>query len=130
MTHSIALADTKKTDGVGKCSVPVWQYGYPAGFCDKPAYGEQTESYLSRFFVWDKYRRPAFASGLACPDHGGPKQWEPVTFIDGTDGRGNKMYCAVYPNFENLQESPAEFDIDPRKAAQYLILRHPEGVTT
>lgn len=29
------------TDGVGKCSVPMWSMGMPAGFCDEPAYGER-----------------------------------------------------------------------------------------
>jgi len=25
------------TNGVGKCSVPMWRGGLPAGFCDQPA---------------------------------------------------------------------------------------------
>ena len=38
------MASTSKhhhelTNGVGKCSVPMWMGGFPAGFCDKPAYG-------------------------------------------------------------------------------------------
>jgi hypothetical protein len=28
-------------NGVGKCSVPMWCDGIPAGFCDEPAYGPQ-----------------------------------------------------------------------------------------
>lgn len=26
-------------NGIGKCSVPMWRNGMPAGFCDKTAYG-------------------------------------------------------------------------------------------
>jgi len=50
------------TDGVGKCSVPMWSGGCPAGFCDLPAYGKQ---------IPQPYRQ-AYAPGLACPFHGGP----------------------------------------------------------
>ena len=50
------------TDGVGKCSVPVWSMGAPAGFCDAPAYGERQAN--SRY--------TGYVPGLACPNHGGP----------------------------------------------------------
>lgn len=63
----------KLTNGVGKCSVPTWQMGCPSGFCDAPAYGPQTRSYLDSFRGMDpRYHRPAFAPGLACQVHGGP----------------------------------------------------------
>lgn len=29
------------TNGVGKCSVPMWMGGCPSGFCDEPAFGER-----------------------------------------------------------------------------------------
>ena len=54
------------TNGVGKCSVPMWQGGCPAGFCDAPAFGKQTK--YGREYVYDGY-----VPGLACHAHGGPK---------------------------------------------------------
>ncbi len=51
---------TELTDGVGRCSVPMWILGVPAGFCDEPAYGEQTAEYLEG--MWG---RPVYAEGLA-----------------------------------------------------------------
>lgn len=90
--------------GEGKCSVPMWCGGYPAGFCDKPAYGERP---LGRTIThWDGYRfRPdglyaGHVPGLACSDHGGPKV---RTYMDGS------AWCAVRSDFINLQESPAGF---------------------
>jgi len=53
------------TDGVGKCSVPMWCNGLPAGFCDEPAYGEPTKD--------GKLRYSGYVPGLACYSHGGPK---------------------------------------------------------
>lgn len=53
------------TNGVGKCSVPMWCNGVPAGFCDEPAFGEQTEK--------GKRRYTDYAPYLACLRHGGPK---------------------------------------------------------
>ena len=65
------------TNGVGKCSVPMWMNGCPAGFCDKEAYGRQTQAYRDRFKMFGhvdpRYRpQPAYAPGLACLTHGGP----------------------------------------------------------
>jgi len=60
------------TDGVGKCSVPMWCNGLPAGFCDATAYGPQTSEAIY----------PGYVPGLACPAHGGPK-----TRIDA-EGKG------------------------------------------
>lgn len=55
------------TDGVGKCSKPMWSdFGMPAGFCDKPAYGETTEEGRRRYSKYISY--------LACPRHGGPTE--------------------------------------------------------
>jgi len=60
--------------GEGKCSVPMWQGGCPSGFCDETAFGAQTKEYLDAFKYRDpRYWQPAFAMGLACPAHGGPK---------------------------------------------------------
>ena len=57
---------TELTDGVGKCSVPMWCGGLPAGFCDNEAYGQQTEEGRRKFC--------GYVPGLACFWHGGPKK--------------------------------------------------------
>lgn len=66
-------------EGVGKCSVPMWSGGCPAGFCDEPAYGMP----LPREYVENKFtgqRRyltlgyDGYVPALACPCHGGPKK--------------------------------------------------------
>lgn len=67
------------TDGVGKCSVPMWSgSGCEAGFCDKAAYGERPASaqfrdaWTGEMKRWDnKYN--GHVPGLACVGHGGPK---------------------------------------------------------
>lgn len=56
------------TDGIGKCSAPMWCNGLPAGFCDEPAYGKPTEE--------GKRRYKGYVPYLACPNHGGPKRNE------------------------------------------------------
>lgn len=53
------------TDGVGRCSVPMWRNGLPAGFCNELAYGEPTPE--------GKLRYTGYVPGLACFGHGGPK---------------------------------------------------------
>jgi hypothetical protein len=65
------------TNGVGKCSVPMWVEGCPSGFCDKPAYGfrpkcaEFRDAYTGEMHRMDgKYN--GYVPGLACPAHGGP----------------------------------------------------------
>ncbi len=57
---------TLDENGVGKCSVPMWSGGLPAGFCDEPAYGTQT--------VEGERRYPHYVPALACPAHGGPNK--------------------------------------------------------
>ena len=68
--------------GVGRCSVPMWSGGLPAGFCDELAYGKQVPDCGrggdygpgwrdGRWYsggVWN----PVYCSGLACYAHGGP----------------------------------------------------------
>lgn len=99
-------------DGVGKCSVPMWQGGLPAGFCDKEAYGFPTKS--PRIFNYGIMREQrldgkydGYVPALACPDHGGPLS---RCFMDGD------KVCAVYPDFINLQESFAGFGENADKA--------------
>lgn len=53
----------KLKDGKGKCSVPMWQMGVPAGFCNEDAFGPQQE----------KWRHLGYAPFLACRGHGGPR---------------------------------------------------------
>lgn len=75
------------TDGVGKCSVPMWMGGCPAGFCDKPAYGKPPPSkmfysYATREMVrWDG-RYNGYVPGLACEGHGGPEKPATVALSD------------------------------------------------
>ncbi len=89
--------------GVGKCSVPMWSGGAPAGFCDKDAYGPRLPTVIRNGpnGAWaEDGGYSGFVSGLACPMHGGPSV---RVFMDGN------MWCAVNPDFTNLQESPAGF---------------------
>ena len=64
-------------NGVGKCSVPMWCGGLPAGFCDKPAYGEPVhckrgrDAYTGQTFRLD-FKYDGYVPGLACEAHGGP----------------------------------------------------------
>lgn len=51
--------------GEGKCSVPMWSGGMPAGFCDKAAYGRQEPG---------QHRYDGYCPALACHGHGGPKK--------------------------------------------------------
>ena len=102
-------------DGIGKCSVPMWMGGCPAGFCDNDAYGAPlpAETYRTSWGEikrWDG--RPVMhISGLACPQHGGPKT---RVYKDGS------AWCAVHPDFINLQESPAGFGDTPEAARKAL----------
>ncbi len=54
------------TNGVGKCSVPMWSNEMPAGFCDEPAYGKVINRDIYKGYV----------PSLACPAHGGPTKQE------------------------------------------------------
>ena len=97
--------------GVGKCSVPMWCMGMPAGFCDREAYGEQ-ESGQRRYGEWSMGRfYQEYCTGLACFLHGGPGI---RVFKDGDS------FCAVYPSFINLQESRAAFGGTPQEARALL----------
>lgn len=51
-------------DGKGKCSVPLWIVGMPAGFCEVEAYGGRTSIGRNRY--------NGFVPALACFRHGGP----------------------------------------------------------
>lgn len=67
------------TDGAGKCSVPMWMHGCPAGFCDAPAYGTRPPSQMYRNgwtgeMVRLDGRYNGYVPGLACVGHGGPSK--------------------------------------------------------
>lgn len=69
--------------GVGKCSVPMWCMGGPAGFCDAPSYGERPRcreyySYAQERIVREDGKYDGYVPGLACPMHGGPPAPQPV----------------------------------------------------
>lgn len=108
-------------EGIGKCSVPMWRMGLPAGFCDAPAYGEPPPS--KRFMNYgagEEQREDGRYSGyvphLACGAHGGPPS---RVFKDGN------LWCAVFPEFTNLLESPAGFGDSPQAARK--ALQHASG---
>jgi hypothetical protein len=88
-------------EGIGKCSVPMWSGGCPAGFCDMDAYGERVNN-----------RYDGYVPALACPIHGGPTT---RVFKDGN------AWVAVHPDFQNLQESPAGFGDTPEEARKALV---------
>lgn len=103
----------------GKCRVPMWMGGCPAGFCGEPATGPQ----LPREVLWERgWQRgdAPYCHGPCCPKHGGPKEGEPIVFQDGWTEAGRPMWCAVMPDFEDLQASPAGFDGDARRAIANL----------
>jgi hypothetical protein len=78
------MASTSKhhhelTNGVGKCSVPMWMNGCSADFCDKPAYGKrpdcaQWRNHCSGETVRFDGRYNGYVPGLACAGHGGPEK--------------------------------------------------------
>ncbi len=107
------------SNGEGPCSVPMWVMGMPAGFCGEKAYGERPvcrmwrNAYTGEMMREDG-RYSGYVPGLACPMHGGPRE---RTFIDGN------AWCAVRPDFINLQESPAGFG-ETRERAIAELLSH------
>lgn len=112
----------------GRCSVPMWMGGLPSGCCGADAYGVQVEGIEVR--MGRELRRldgkfNGYASGLACPRHAGPEEIGPRVFEDGLSKTGRRMWCAVYEDFENLQESPAEFHINAWVAVDALKKNHP-----
>src|ERR1700679_2607994 len=86
--------------GIGKCSVPMWSYGCPNGFCDNDAFGNRPEGKTYRRYDGFEWRDDGLYTGyvpaLACPQHGGPKS---RVYMDGN------QFCAVMPDFIDLQSS-------------------------
>lgn len=111
--------DTNKPWTAGPCRVPMWMMGCPAGHCGEPANGPQLPREILYERGWQRGDAP-YCFGPCCPKHGGPKAEEPILFMDGQTERGYPMWCAVMPDFEDLQASPAGFDGDPRRAVENL----------
>ncbi len=65
-------------DGVlGRCSVPMWLGGCPAGTCGKRSFGERPHSrlwmnYAAGRTMREDLRYDGYVPGLACVAHGGP----------------------------------------------------------
>jgi len=88
----------------GKCRVPIWMMGSPAGHCNAASFGPQYPRPYLLGFGYLKEQIP-YCHGPCCPDHLGPKEGDPIIFQDGWTNEGRQMWCAVMPDFENLQES-------------------------
>lgn len=63
---------------LGRCSVPMWANGCPAGTCDSKAYGTRPPSrmwmnYGAGRMMREDGRYDGYVPGLACPTHGGPQ---------------------------------------------------------
>jgi hypothetical protein len=101
---------------MGKCSVPMWMGGGPAGFCDQPAFGERSDAPTHR--RWDGYewrddgRYPGYVPALACPQHGGPQ------LVMQQDGNA---WMAALPGFTNLQECMTGWGSTPEEARADLL---------
>jgi hypothetical protein len=121
---------------IGTCKCPMWSGGGPAGLCGEPAYSE----YIDGPMWWNAAQRTTmrlnrqyysgYVSGPACPRHGGAQEDGPRVYKDGTGpnprgGMSIDMWCAVYPDFENLQESPAAFHVVAEFAIRDLLAQHP-----
>ena len=102
----------------GACRVPMWMGGAPAGHCGEKSFGPQLPERL--LYETRCMLNPPFSSGPCCPMHGGPREGEPIVFRDGYTPQGRPMWCAVMPDFINLQESPSGFSGDAVAAVANL----------
>jgi len=92
-------------NGEGKCSVPMWINGCPAGFCDEPAYGFPIPYETMRSWDGQDIRLDGGYTGyvpyLACPAHGGPKKQNfIILWIEGfaATGQSGVAQClGTYP---------------------------------
>lgn len=103
-------------NGIGKCSVPMYSYGSPDGFCNKDAYGyREPTRYLKNYASGGEYaedgRYSGYVPALACPCHGGPRS---RVFQDGD------AWCAVLPDFIDIQVSRCGFGSTPEEARKNL----------
>ena len=114
------------TNGVGKCSVPMWSGGTPDGFCNQKAYGERPRCQEINYGNGQVWRTDGKYSGyvpaLACPCHGGPT--EPVIIYE-QDGN---MICAHYTDFTNPMENLCGFGKTKEIALEDLLKNEAEDV--
>lgn len=87
--------------GEGKCSVPMWSGGVPAGFCDLRAYGERVHL--------DQYG--GYVTGLACEQHGGPTLEEflvgkTVLRLDGPPGPESGRFVEIERDGMSINAGP------------------------
>lgn len=121
----------------GRCSVPMFSIYGNAGFCDRPAWGEQyserepSRGQSGRYAdpTWPlrdrngyypphlAHLRPPMAMVLCCPAHGGPAA-NAIRFI-----RDGNAWCAFRPGFINLAESVAGFGSTQDEAEADLAAR-------
>jgi hypothetical protein len=91
--------------------------GLPAGFCDRPAFGERPpgeewrDAYTGEMKRHD-CRYNGYVPGLACRAHGGPSL---VTQQDGN------AWMAALPGFTNLQECVTGWGATEDEATQALL---------
>ena len=115
-------------NGVGKCSVPMWIGGCPAGFCDKPAYGERPPAEV--ITRWDGYqyrldgRYAGYVPGLACSGHGGPAEPRCAPGCQGVELEPGVYSGCACPEGKLASGAPIppDFKCD--------CLRHPEAADT
>ena len=114
------MAD-ETVSNVQRCQVPMWSRGCPDGFCGKDAYGSQLPKAILEYERhYGPNNRIPYCHGACCPDHGGPRADEVRVYMDGYTAEGRPMWCAVMPDFINLQESAAGFDGNPLVAKANL----------
>lgn len=108
-------------NGVGKCSVPMWSYGCPDGFCDREAYGfrpppkRQYWHAHQGMYVRDDNLYDGYVPGLACHAHGGPASPDLSALTPFLDG---DAWCCLLG--ANLQEGEAGFGATPEDAREAL----------
>ncbi|MBA7535880.1 hypothetical protein ES705_28139 [subsurface metagenome] len=89
------------TNGIGKCSVPMWQMGCPAGFCDNEAFGKRPKSkgYIDSVGEYSRLdgKYAGYVPGLACPGHGGPRKEEVLNLCEFC--KNHPAECESNPKF-------------------------------
>lgn len=108
------------TNGVGKCSVPMWSNGTPAGFCDEPAYGREEKGQM-RYGDWVQFHKwaPGYVPALACYTHGGPKAPEGTNTL-----RIEFVYQAE--NWDRIRTALADFMAATKDVRSAAAVTSPE----
>lgn len=91
--------------GYGKCSIPMWQGGMPAGFCDHIAFGFRTKE--------GKRRYDGYVMYLACYGHGGPQYNQSIP-KDAPHHFGDPcIYCGI--PYDDVAVGPCPARIETNK---------------